>query len=524
MSGQRWFLPTNTENMELFLSNGLMTCSDGLKKSYIKDTLDDCPKGYIPFFSIHNLLEAIYKSTGEEENLIKCIIELNYSQIININIYAEVEPLMDSIDTCSYIGLKISDITELNYHKKILIPSPLPMQCIKGVFFENTLIKNEISKNIERKFGQYPSRFFLVEKNLFNGRNHKNNQVQLEKVLSNSNQTCLPELDINYEKIFSLGGMLGLMFYQTKNSQESIECFVEASSLNKIENQDKNEFKLFNNYFYDDEHQNEEYSRLCYSLIKLISEDKGNVGEVSQAIIDYLELDINYPELQEFNKKMAKGLRKIIDRDKDYMSPETVFSRVVGFCRKNNGSNKILLILTMYFFRDKPETMLKFYHEEFQSIDYVLFAIFFGINCQYIGLPEQIKQIKGLGYYISNRMAEYHHKSFIDDGSVFKNDSAIKFILKDFLKESSNGDRDKFFQWFFDFVGLNSNDFQCWKMNHKGFHCEPNSQFTFKIKPKVTTVIDMTKLERQLLLSTTNNDKDLFNYNEVYSQYEKLKK
>ena len=81
MNKQRWFLPTNTENLELFLSKGLITCASGLNKAYLKDIMSDYPVGYVPFVTGEKLLDGINKSLEEDENLTPCIIELDLSQI-----------------------------------------------------------------------------------------------------------------------------------------------------------------------------------------------------------------------------------------------------------------------------------------------------------------------------------------------------------------------------------------------------------------------------------------------------------
>ena len=77
MSKARWFFPTHTENLEIFLSGGLVICRSGFDEAYVSDVMIDYPSGYVPFFSKDNLFSAIEKSQAEDENLTRCIIELD---------------------------------------------------------------------------------------------------------------------------------------------------------------------------------------------------------------------------------------------------------------------------------------------------------------------------------------------------------------------------------------------------------------------------------------------------------------
>ena len=80
MKKQRWFLPTNTENLEIFLSQGAVSCAEGLGAAYVRDVMSDYPLGYIPFFLEGSLSTAVKKSQVDDENLITCIIELDFSR------------------------------------------------------------------------------------------------------------------------------------------------------------------------------------------------------------------------------------------------------------------------------------------------------------------------------------------------------------------------------------------------------------------------------------------------------------
>ncbi|MDF1690362.1 MAG: hypothetical protein P1U35_12210 [Cycloclasticus sp.] len=522
MTKKRWFLPTNTENLELFLSNGLMTCPSGLKDAYITDVMSDYPRGYIPFFPENNLSNAIGKAIEEDDNLTPCIIELDPSQIISMNVLSRTQSSQSETGG-NYLALNISGIDEAISHKEILLQSPLPIQCIKSVFFESAKIKNEKQKFFEGDFGIYKDKLFSVGAKLFK---EVQSDPGLDLYISNgysSEAACLPDNKPDYNKIFSLGGMLGLMFYQTKNGRDSVNYFNQVcESVSRVYSQDI-EAELLSSFVQNSTDQKDDCNLLYSDLLNLLSNNRGGVGEVRKEVIDYLDSINIPPELKAFVGVVSDGLKKIDDRHEDFRSPEDVFSRLDKRFKVKK-QKQIIMTLVMYFFRDNTETMLKFYHGCFNQIDYVLFAMFFGIGSKYIGLPKQIKRMKGLNTYLSNRMAEYHHSAANSSEVTFKKIPSPKLVFKDFIKEKTNGESDKFIESFAQCYGLKPKSFQTWEVKHKGFSCDAKSQLVFTEKPTLIAKIDMNEIEQQVVVSTINNDKDLFDYNEVVSKYEKLVK
>ncbi len=590
MSKQQWFLPTNTENLAIFLSSGLITCSRGFNnESYLKDVMADNPSGYIPFFSKDNLKDAIDKALVEDENLVCCIIELDLSQMLAINIYAEVDCSSGEEGNSYYLTLSKSDVEVGEQHKKIQVPAPLPIQCIKKIIFKSTLIKNEIIKSVE-EFGVYPGKFFSSNASLFKAGKDTTRQIFKEPNSDSEGLSAPPENNINYDKIFSLGGMLVLMFYQTKNGRKSVSYFKDVCNLSELTAHDHKELELINNYFNDLNIEDEEYGQLYFDLLSILSQDKGSISEIKYEILSYLDLAENFIELQTFVKQTAKILRSIEERNLG-KSPEEYFTKLMATYNSTKENKKIFMLLVMYFFRDKTETMLRFYHKDFQEIDYVLFSMFFGVGCRYIGLPSHVKNIKGLNFYVSNRMAEFHHKVSGNSDLLFKKVAPPKFIISDLIKEKSNSERDAFVDWFSVFFGLEPEKFQSWECKGKEFSCDSNTTLIFeeepiistmlndnditqyyfnsgdeiksnieneesfvnlikhafekikhwqlkskgfsstsnltlkyKEKPKLISLIDIDEIEQQLVVATIGNDKDLFDYNEVFTQYEKLVK
>ncbi len=513
MKKQRWFLPTNTENLEIFLSQGVVTCAEGLGAAYVEDVMSDYPFGHVPFFLEGNLSNAVKRSQADDENLITCIIELDPSQILKMNIFAE---LIDN----SYKEIDILKISEVENCELIFLPSPLPFQCIKSVIFETTAAKKEVSQQLEHSFGVFPYNFFLgggVNKKLFKSDISNASLLSIDNNMSEGVGACIFNKKINYNKIFSLGGMLGLMFYQTKNGRESISSFEEACELSKLVNPLGDDFVLINDFFVGKHSKLNDYDLLTFKILGVLSENRtSSIGEIRQEILDYLNSDQGH-------STWSVALQRIVDRHPDYMSPEALFSKLLDSysVKENNNQKKLLMILTMYFFRDNTETMLKFYHEDFKQVDYTLFSMFFGIGNHYIGLPESIKKIRGLNFYISNCMAEYAHCE--NNIQVFKKVDKPKFIMKNIIKEKvdNNHNYDNFINWYCGFTNTNSSELMTWKQSKlKSIQIDEKGDIThFYKRPTIATKIDIDNLERQILASTIGNDKDLFDFNAVYDKY-----
>lgn len=516
MKKQRWFLPTNTENLEVFLSQGVVSCAKGLGAAYVRDVMSDYPLGYIPFFLEGNLSNAVERSQVDDENLITCIIELDFSQILNMSIFVG---LPDNVH-------KKIDILKLSEEdcELIFLPSPLPFQCIKSVIFETTAAKKEVSQQLEYTFGIFPDKFFLgggKNKKLFKVDDGNTGSLLIDNSgMDKSVDPFVLNKKIDYDKIFSLGGMLGLMFYQTKNGRESALFFEEACKFPKSVNPLANDYNytLINDFFTGKRSQPNDYDSLTFKILSILSENRtSSIGEIRQEILDYLKSLKN-------SFKWAVALQRIVDRHQDYMSPEGSFSKLLD--KENNNQEKLLMILTMYFFRDNTETMLKFYHEGFKQVDYVLFSMFFGIGSHYIGLPENIKKIRGLNFYISNCMAEYSHCE--NDTQVFKKIDKPKFIMENIIKEKvdNNHNYDRFINWYCGFTNTNSSELMTWKQSKlKSIQIDEKGEVThFHKRPTIATKIDINNLERQILASTIGNDKGLFNFNMVYDKYASIMK
>ena len=60
MSAKRWFIVTNTENLEFFLHCGLIVDKQGFSKNtYVNDIMCDTPEGYLPCSSQDHLWNGL---------------------------------------------------------------------------------------------------------------------------------------------------------------------------------------------------------------------------------------------------------------------------------------------------------------------------------------------------------------------------------------------------------------------------------------------------------------------------------
>jgi len=482
MSSTSWYLPTNVENLELFITYGLITCKAALVDIYLDDIRNDYPQGYIPFFPENNLRDAIEKSTADGDDLVKCIIELDLTQIKNLEVHCK------RIGG-SYHAYNITGGIEGDY-EELLLPSPLPLQCIKKIIFEKKEDRKELS--IVDSAG-IPLSSSAKEKKLFTDKVVEKQELIFPVIGPNNSENPLSEREVDYDKIFSVGGTLGLMFYQTKNGRESISYFNEVSQLKALEQHKHEDFRIINNYLFNDKEEGDDYINNAWRLLTSLSR---STGEVSTTKYKVLQLLSTLPDKGQFWKQKLEEIENRVVG----IEPEQMFDKLMESYSKKvstgENSQKIFMLLVMYFVRDKTQTMLKFYNENFKNIDYILFSMFFGMASQYIGLPKEIKNIKGLSLYISNRMAEYGHKN--EEIEAFKSVKAPLFVINGMIKDKTDGNKDKFIEWFSESLGLNSEEFQHWECSGEEFSCDSNSILTFKDEPKVTTDLNQRKLQKQI--------------------------
>ena len=141
----RWFFPTNTNNMRIIIAQGLLASPDGFKK-YYADALELLP-GWIPIYKNIIPPDILKKGVSERANLTPCIIEF------------DLEPLKGEIKIFKendFINIKIDDIDK-EVIDALYILAPLPLSSILKIIFQNNEDKKESYDN-EKKRLEYENK------------------------------------------------------------------------------------------------------------------------------------------------------------------------------------------------------------------------------------------------------------------------------------------------------------------------------------------------------------------------------
>ena len=217
---KKWYIVTNNENLKHFINFGLIIDKQGFSDdSYIADAMDDIPIGYIPCFSEENLSLALKKSIEEDSYLESCLLEVDFDKIAHASVWGGCIGDLDKVTDQLKSPLKnIQNDEKINY---ILLPAPLPISIVKNIFLQNTEVKKDVQSAYELKFNTSNKRsIFKTRLRLFN---QKENQIPSMEGIAESWQA--EERSIDYKKVFSYGGALGLLYYQTKNGVKSQKIF-----------------------------------------------------------------------------------------------------------------------------------------------------------------------------------------------------------------------------------------------------------------------------------------------------------
>ena len=137
----RWLLPTNTNNLRVIISQGLITSHDGFSK-YYKDALEQ-HKGWIPIFSNTIPSKALkYAISEDPKSLTACIVELDIKPVIG-----HVKALKGGV----LIDLELED-KDIDDEKIeiIFIPAPLPLSCFAKVLFDSKEKQTEFQMGATR--------------------------------------------------------------------------------------------------------------------------------------------------------------------------------------------------------------------------------------------------------------------------------------------------------------------------------------------------------------------------------------
>ena len=410
---KKWYIATNTENLKHFIDYGLIIDKQGFTgTSYVIDAMQNVPEGYIPCFSAGSLFPALEKAKEEDENLSCCLLELDVKQIAETMSCGGLVQANDSI-----IYQKKDSIRELANSEDInciLLPAPLPFSCIKNIILQDDKTK----KNIQDAYGKLFSVKNISFKKLLNLFKRPKNIKERPPELPNiEGKWEVEQRKIDYSKVFSYGGALGLLYYQTKNGRESTKIFKIFSDLfmETSINDDSELLKPFKSYLLDIQASEDS----IINIYKLIMDKIINTTDTSIARFNVLNILKNVDVSERYNSKckvLAKRLEEIIERTIE-VDAKTIFESIINKAYADDIEFKtITLLITMFFLRDNLKTMLKYYHSELTETHYSLLAIFFGMSYGVVSIPSEVRKIDDLSTWLSYKMAEYAHN--IDEGNT----------------------------------------------------------------------------------------------------------
>ena len=381
-SKNRWYMPTNTDNLRMIIAQGLISSPLGFKK-YYKDTLDLFP-GYIVLFKNEIQPNILKYVSSEVEDMSVCILEFDLDSITGI---------FKTIVEGEIVDCTREDIQN-NEVDIVLILAPLPLSCISQILFSETKEKKifetdaALYSNVPLK--SFNRSFFKIETPLFN------RKATISDYSIDSFKTIdvleIPNLD--YNKIYAFGGLMANLFYNAKNGNMSNEAFLACSSLEKTKNE--NDYALILNYFHnfkDTTIEDNINQRLYNGLLDIAVNRK----DFKEGIIEFLESDTR-------TASMANKL-KIFDSMSDKPISEEFEEATTLF-------GKMLLML---FIREDSESLMDYYLEQFEEEDYIMFYMVFGIRDKFIKIPKFLREYNGLQFFISSKMAEFAHQQMNDN-------------------------------------------------------------------------------------------------------------
>jgi hypothetical protein len=380
----RWFMPTNTENLRMIIAQGLISSPAGFSDYYI-DVLQ-LFNGYIPFFKNKVQANILQYVCSEEEDLVPCILECNLKIISGSCKAIKQGKLID----CNLNTLNENDIDIL------LIPAPLPISCILNIIFKDTdsmkNFKNDASLYSNVPLNNIKMTSTLSDQKLFKPTTDSLIDTQLKI-------NTLPEINFDYKKVYAYGGMLANLFYYAKNGKKSQDSFEKCYKDIILDETADYSLVLNNLHIEEVKKYNKYYNKLLNIAI--------NKKDFKEEMINYLELEspTRAKEMINFEQSSDGPISEKFEK------AETVHKK----------------ILLMLFIREDSDSLMDYHLEQFTEEDYINFAMLFGIRDKFIKIPKFIKEFRNLQSFVSTQMALYAHKQLNNDISI-KQDKVITFF------------------------------------------------------------------------------------------------
>jgi len=373
-SKNRWFMPTNTDNLRMIIAQGLISSPNGFKK-YYADVLELFP-GYIPLFRNRVQADILSSVTSEVEGLTPCIIEFDIKKI---------EGLAKTISDSQLVDVCLKDIDKENSDLLLLL-APIPLSCISKVIFKTIADKKAFDDDAEL-YSNVPINtlklhYTKIDQKLFEAKPDMTDYLISKLKSMDFNLTNI----IDYNKIYAFGGMLANMFYFSKNGTKSNEAFLSCSLDKKV--LDNDDYSYIINYF-DGSKKLDSGNPLYNSIVDIAVKSK----DFKEEIIEFLESDSK--TLNIANK--LKSFEAISDKpvSEEFSEAKTLLGKV----------------LLMLFHRENTEALMEYSLDIFTEEDYLTFAVIFGIRDKFIKVPKFVREFRDLQNFISVKMANYAHEN-----------------------------------------------------------------------------------------------------------------
>ena len=397
----RWFLPTNTDNLKMMVAQGLMSSPDGFSPNkYYKDELENYP-GFIPVFKNSIPQSTLDLIISEQENMTACLIEIDLTKIIQGGVRNQ--------------NYKVIEVSVNEREDLLLILAPLPLSCIKQIIFrsENERISLEAEQKLSSNFilSDLKTHCSKSDEKLFKASNDKESIgfFHKDKVGENEIESQVDSVKlVNYPRIYAFGGLLTSLFYFAKNGKLSNNIYQDFCTIEKADLVDD---KLCIHQYFN-QIENDGILQIMYSklLDKLISRENSK-----DDIIMLLEAT-------DWDEKFKSRTQDLAQMLREFENNETTISE--KFSKATRPLERLLLML---FHKESIGSLIEYQLDMFTEDDYLLFSLIFGVRDKFIKTPKFIREYQNLQNFISSKMVEYAHLE-LNSGVKFKSINSPKTI------------------------------------------------------------------------------------------------
>jgi len=383
----RWFIPTNTENLKMMIAQGLISTQDGFKK-YYTDVLG-LIDGYIPIFKNEVGQNILTYVVSEEKNLTPVLAEIDLKKITGIVKKVEENKLVD---------VKLSDIENLDI---LFIQAPLPLSIVSSAIFKS----NNDKKAFEEDSKLYSNVVLadlklsstLAEQKLF-----KTNMLPRD-LINDFKKIEIEDIHkIDYKKVYAYGGLLLNLFYFAKNGNFSNESYQLFCSLEA--EQHKQDIDIYDYFKTLDIDNSSVKKKMDNGLINIAI----NSRDFKEDVLDFLLSDT-------WDEKTSKRTEELANKLKYF---ESNIDKSISE-QFNEAKTPLEKILIMLFLREDSDSLMDYNLELFSEEDYINFAMMFGMRDKFAKISKELRSFNGLQNFVSLKMAQYAHKS-IENNIRFK--------------------------------------------------------------------------------------------------------